>query len=393
MQTPSKTTVLLLTAGCFLAFFVFGATDNLKGPTIPAVLQELNIGYGSGANILFGQYIGFVVATLITGVMADRFGLKVVMLLAGAFMLAGVAGYSLFSAPLLLSAALFTVGMGLGALELGPNSIIVALHPTRKGLYLNLMSVMHGLGSMLAPLAAGALLSGGFSWRIIYRWDLVLIAAFTLYFLVLRFPPLKDEALGHISLEEIPRFAFRGSLPWFYVAIAIYVAVEVGMASWLVAYLQGAHGYSIAASNQALSLFFGMLMIGRLLGGFAVHHVGYLRSVLLASLGALVCLGLGLFGPPALAFLLPVTAFFFSIIFPTITAAVSDAHHAHGSTILGVLFTFAGVGGLVGPWLVGWGSDLWGLRTGFSINLLLGALLAASLAVLNKGTKYEAKST
>jgi len=393
MRPPSKTTVLLLTAGCFLAFLVFGATDNLKGPTLPALLEELHFGYGTGANILFSLYIGFVIATLVTGVLADRFGLKMVMLLAGVFMFAGVTGYSLFSTPLLLSASLFTVGLGLGALEVGPNSIIVALHPARKGLYLNLMSVMHGLGSMLAPLLAGALLSAQVSWRSIYRWDLVLVAAFTLYFLAVRFPPLRDEALGQVRLQEIPRFAFRGALPWFYLAIAAYVAVEVGMASWLVTYLQQVQAYSIPASSRALSLFFGMMMLGRFLGGFVVHRLGYLRSVLLASLAALICLGLGLFGPPSLAFLLSLTAFFFSIIFPTLTAAVSDAHHQHGSTILGVLFTFAGLGGLAGPWLVGWGSALWGLHPGFSINLLLAVLLTASLVVLNKGPKHEEKTT
>jgi len=66
----SKNTVFLLTAGCFLAFFVFGFTDNLKGPTLPAMLAELNFDYGTGGNIFFGEYLGFLIATLITGILA-----------------------------------------------------------------------------------------------------------------------------------------------------------------------------------------------------------------------------------------------------------------------------------------------------------------------------------
>ena len=54
---PSKTTIFLLTAGCFLSFFVFGFTDNLKGPTLPAMLAELNFSYGTGGNIFFGEYL------------------------------------------------------------------------------------------------------------------------------------------------------------------------------------------------------------------------------------------------------------------------------------------------------------------------------------------------
>src|SRR5512138_3818739 len=121
MQRASTTTIILLTAGCFLAFFVFGSTDNLKGPTLPAMLAEMNFSYGTGGNIFFGQYLGFLLATLVTGVLADRFGLKSVVLLAGLLMIAGVAGYSSSSAAWLLGGSLFVMGMGLGALELGPN--------------------------------------------------------------------------------------------------------------------------------------------------------------------------------------------------------------------------------------------------------------------------------
>ncbi|NOH03577.1 MAG: MFS transporter [Chloroflexi bacterium] len=91
-----------MTAICFFAFFIFGFTDNLKGPTLPPMLAELDIDYGTGGNIFFGEYLGFVIATLITGLLADRFGLKIVMVLAGVFLALGVGGYSsLNTAPCL----------------------------------------------------------------------------------------------------------------------------------------------------------------------------------------------------------------------------------------------------------------------------------------------------
>jgi fucose permease len=321
--------------------------------------------------------------------LADRFGLKVVILLAGFFLLVGVFGYSSLASAWLLAGSLFIVGLGLGALELGPNAIIVAVHPERKGLFLNLMSVMHGMGSMLAPLLAGAALAAGLSWRLVYRWDLWLVLAFVVYFLIVRFPPMRQAELAPLSFQEIPRFAFGGALPWFYLSMALYVAAEIGMASWLVAYLQDVRLASIETSNQALSIFFGTMMVGRFLGSFVVHRVGYLRSVLFSSLAALACIILGLLGPAPLAFLLPFTGFFFSIIFPTLTAAVSDLHTGHDNTVLGVLFTFAGIGGLLGPWLVAWSSELLGLQLGFAMNLALAVLLSISLGVLLKGRNYE----
>ena len=62
------------------------------------MLAELHITYSTGGNIFFGEYLGFLIATLITGFLADRFGLKSVILLAGLFLGIGVSGYSIFMA-------------------------------------------------------------------------------------------------------------------------------------------------------------------------------------------------------------------------------------------------------------------------------------------------------
>ena len=379
---PSSTTIILLTAGCFISFFVFGFTDNLKGPTLPSMLAELHISYGTGGNIFFGEYLGFLVATLVTGILADRFGLKSVILLAGLLLGMGVGGYSFFSSAILLSGSLFVLGLGLGALELGPNAIIVSLHPERKGLYLNLMAVLHGFGSLVAPLFAGWLLSMSISWRMTYRWDILLIALFFLLFIFLRFPKAQEK--NRLDFRHIPQIAFKGRLPWFYAAITFYVAAEIGIASWLVTFLQEIRSQSVPLSNQALSLFFAMMMFGRLVGGFFVQRIGYLRSILFMSGGALLCISAGLFGSRDFSTLLPLTGFFLSIIFPTITAAVSDAYPENGNTILGVLFTFAGLGGLIGPWLIAWGSDLFGLQFGFSIIILFISILLLATLTLTK---------
>ena len=379
---------MLLTAGCFLAFFIFGFTDNLKGPTLPAMMAELNINYGLSGNIFFGEYLGFLCATLITGILADRFGLKLVILFAGGCLALGVGGYSSFQSATYLAGSLFVIGLGLGAFELGPNAIIISLYHERKGLFLNLMAVLHGLGSMLAPLFAGWLFTSSFSWRVVYRWDLLLIALFIFLSVFLRFP--KSQEKNQLDFKKIPQIAFKGQMPWFHAAIALYVSVEIGMASWLVTFLQQVRSASVIISNRSLSIFFAMIMLGRLLGGFVVQRAGYLRSILFASLGALICIATGLFIPGTALFFLPFTGFFLSIIFPTITAAVSDSKTENINTLLGVLFTFAGVGGVFGPWLIGWGSDLFGLQAGFAINLLLAGLTFITVFILMKGASVKA---
>lgn len=388
MQKTAQYKTLLITSICFLAFFLFGFTDNLKGPTLPAMLAELHINYGTGGNIFFGEYFGFLIATMITGIIADKFGLKSVLVFAGICLAIGVGGYSTFQNTLLLGISLFIIGLGLGAFELGPNAIIVQLHKERKGLFLNLMAVLHGFGSLAAPLFAGWLFTLNTSWRTVYRWDLLLIAIFLAIALLLRFP--KSEEKAQIDFRNIPKFAFIRTLPLFYVAIGLYVAAEIGVASWLVTYLQEIRGISIVSSNQFLSLFFAMLMIGRLIGGFFVHRLGYIRSILFAALGGVLCLAVGTF--TSLILFLPLTGFFFSIVFPTLTAAVSDEFTENANTILGTLFTFAGVGGVIGPWLIGWTSTIFGLQAGFGINLALTFLFFVSMVFLLKGSQNGTKA-
>lgn len=382
MKSASKNTVWLLTIGAFFAFFVFGFSDNLKGPALPALLTDLKISYSTGGTILLGVFLGFMAATLTTGLLADAAGHKTVLVLAGVSMALGVTSFSSLSNPLLLTISTAMLGFGLGSLELGCNALIVELHPDDKARKLNLMSVMHGMGSMLAPLYAGWLLSSGSSWRNVYRWDLILIGLLLAYFLLVRFPPTQNTKSEKIDFHQLGRAAATPEMIGFYAAISFYVAIELGLASWMVEFLQRERGASVASSTQALSVFFGLIMLGRFVGSFFVDRVGHLKSILLAALAASLCAGLGLFGPSKLTFLLPASGFFLSIIFPTITAAASEGHQKNLNTILGLLFTFAGFGGLLGPWLVGLTSDFAGLKFGFGLNVLFGLLTAATAFVL-----------
>jgi len=384
MNAPSKNTIWLLTIGAFFAFLVFGFSDNLKGPTLPALLQDLKFNYAVGGTILLGAYLGFMAASLSAGLLADTVGQKAVLVLAGTCLAIGVLGYSSFSSPILLTLSMAILGFGMGSLELGCNSLIVSLHAQDKGRYLNLMAVLHGLGATIVPLYAGWLLAANVSWRTVYRWDLVLIAPLILYFVLARFPKKEAQSAASEKLDfrQLGKTAFTSEMRWYYAAITVYVAIELGIASWIVEFLQKIHGQSVTQSTQALSLFFALIMLGRLVGSFFVERLGYLKSILFASLGASACLALGLFGPAQFALLLPGCGFFLSIIFPTITAAVSDAHKENMNTILGLLFTFAGFGGIVGPWLVGIVSNLGGLRLGFGLNLAFGLLTALAAFVL-----------
>jgi MFS transporter, FHS family, glucose/mannose:H+ symporter len=392
IMPTDKRSLWLWTAASFFAFFIFGFADNLKGPALPALLADLHLSYSAGGTLLFAAYVGFLLATLVTGLLADLMGRKAVLLVASAALLAGAAGFSasgrggvtlpLQYVQLVVTMAL--LGFGLGAIELGGNTAIVDLHAANRGRYLNLLSVFHGLGATVAPYLGGRLLAAGYSWRASYRWCLVPVAILAVTLLLLHYPqprPTKSERGG---LAGLGRAAFTRRMAWFYLYVAAYVAAEIGLASWIVNYLQQVKGQSVVLSSTYLSLFFAGIMLGRLAGSFLVERLGYLRSLLLSTLAATVCLGIGILGPAALSFCLPLTGLFFSILFPTNTAIVSALHRENQAAILGLLFTFAGVGGMLGPWLIGLLNDLLGLQLGFASLLgMCGVMVVAACALQN----------
>ncbi len=262
--------------------------------------------------------------------------------------------------------------------------MIVDLHSQQRGRYLNLLAVFHGIGSLIVPLYAAQLFQNSFSWRQIYRFSLALAVLLTLYFVVVKYPVQKEGRNPGFDLGELRRTGFNRQMGWLYLLLAVYVATELGIAAWMVEFLQQTKAFSVRRSSLYLSLFFGGIMLGRLLGSFVVERIGYLRVMLFAIMAAMLCLITGIFGPPELAIFLPVSGVFFSIIFPTTTAAASKLHQENTGTILGLLFAFGGLGGALGPWAIGVASDWTGIQWGFALAISYCLVAVIALVALRR---------
>ncbi len=384
--------VWVLTAGAFFAFFVFGYVDNLKGPILPVLLDDLNFSYTTGGTLLLGSYFGFLIATLATGVLADRIGNKLILLAAGVLLTVGLFLFSIGNGFWSLALGMTLGGLGLGAIEVGGNNLIVEVHDAQRGRFLNLLGVFHGIGSFTVPVVASQLLLSDFSWRQIYQMTLVLTVMLALFFLVVRYPRRQSSGEGGLGFGALRKVGFTRSMMLYYLLIAVYVAAELGIASWLVEFLQQEKGMSLARSSFYLSLFFVFIMIGRLLGSFVVERIGYLRIMLVVSVASIVSLSAGIFGPPTLAILIPFTGLFFSIIFPTATAAVSHQHVKNTGAILGLLFAFGGLGGALGPWAMGVANDVVGVMMGFALSIVYCLVMIVALLALRSMAKAQEES-
>ncbi|MFZ4663055.1 MAG: MFS transporter [Caldilineaceae bacterium] len=375
-------TLWLLTVGGFFSFFTFGFVDNIKGPVLPNLLQDLNFSDSQGGGILFGAYLGFVIATLLAGPLSDLLGNRLILLAAALFIAVGSIGMGSTATYPLLFASMLVIGLGMGAIEVGGNGLIVALHPLAHARFLNLLATFHGVGALLAPLYAAWLLRATESWRQVFLYSLPLTVLFGLLFLVAAEPSVSQQERHRFDWPTLRRTGFSPTMRWFYLAIGLYVATELGIANWIVVYLIRSKGLTQTTASYYLSGFFGCIMVGRLVGSVVVERIGYLRSIWSATVGALLCLLIALMAPPALAFFLPLSGLFCSIIFPTLTAAVARLHPQNTGTILGLLFTAGGIGGALGPAIMGVASDALGIQWGFGLAALFCAGSIVALSVL-----------
>ena len=364
-ERREKSIPWIIIGSCF-ALFVYGFVDNLKGATLPFMIQDLHFNYTQGGAIQQGAYMGFLFASMATGFLISFFGHRSVLLGGAVCLVIGILGYSFFSGFSLLLVSMIIIGLGMGALDLGGVRLIVDFYGDKKGKYLNLSAFFHGLAAMLAPIFSVTILNNGLHWRSVYHFGIISVLFFVLFLLLVRISkPEKLETFRASSLQLIWRSLIDRSIWFYYVLIICYVAIENGYAVWIVEYLQKARGQSSETSIANLSLFFFFLMIGRLVGSFIVEKLGYLRMLLIASFGASVCLALGIFGPNPLIFCLPLAGFFLSIIFPTATAAASNNIHRSKDVQLAMFFAFAGLGGMIGSGVIGYLSDIAGIQTGF----------------------------
>ncbi|MDR1612625.1 MAG: MFS transporter [Planctomycetota bacterium] len=386
METVMRRRALIMTGASFFAFFLFGALEALKGPTLPALLAEMGYSYSAGGTIVTGAYLGFLVACVLAGFISDRLGRKAVLVIAALSYIAGIAGYASANGFVLFAVSFFLVGFAGGAVELGCNYVIVDVQ-NNPGRYLNLLAFFYGAGAMLAPLYAGRLMGGGRSWRDVYLFLLPAVGLMLLVFIVVRYPVRPGAAADGFAFREIVRVAFTRRMLWVYVVVFAYVAAEIAVATWLVEYLEKFRGVAPDSGAAWLSLFFAGIMAGRFVGSFLVERIGELRIMTACSLLAFACIAIGLAGPGSAVFLLPLSGLFFSVILPTAIAYVSKSHQDHLGPLLGFLLCFIGVGGMAGPWTVGVLNDAAGLRVGLGAAAAFCLLTATALYMLGRGAR------
>lgn len=314
----------------YVVFISLGLPDSLFGVTWPVVHKDFMIpeSFASLYSIITGLCSGG--ASFIAGSLIRKFGTPRVTYFSILLTAIGLVGIS-FS-PNIVVMMLFTVimGYGAGAIDTGLNNYISLNYKARH------MSWLHcfwGVGVTLSPLIMSNFLSGNSEWRIGYR--IIALIQFSISILVLI--SLKkwikeDKKSNKVEADNnseskhsiITVLKGKGVITSI-LSQGLYCSMEFLIGTWGASYLVNSFGYLPDTAARWVSLYYGGIMIGRLISGFisikANDNTLIRGGITVAFVGIIILLlPLGAFSPVGLLLI----GVGFGPIFPSILHSVPE---------------------------------------------------------------------
>jgi fucose permease len=122
---------------------------------------------------------------------------------------------------------------------------------------------------------------------------------------------------------------------------------------------------------NAVSWFWGLLTVGTLLGLVLLKFIDSRKVLISFSIGAILSLGIALFGPAQTAlWAFPMVGFFLSVMWSILISLALNSMANHHGALSGIFVT--GIcGGAVIPLIVGWIGDMTNLKTGMTFLFLM----------------------
>ena len=386
MSARARIILLILTAQ---------TVANIGPLGIPAVASliraDLGLTLAQAGSFLSAYYIGPSLVSLPAGTLADRWGVKRLLVLGQLVIALGLVAASTATSYAALALLLVAGGFGYGLLNPTSTKAVMAWAPAaHRATLVGLKQVGLPLGGMLGA-ALLPVLAVGMGWRVALLVSALLIAGgATASLAVYRDPP-------HVALPP-PAAGERGAVVsvltsrdlWLLsLATAVFAAMQTVWMSFLVLYLEAVVGLTLIAASRLLALAQLGGMTGRVLFGLLSDRLfgGSRRlPLVLAGIGSAACslilagtdAGTSSLGLAALTFAFGVVGIGWNGVQHTWLAELAGPRAAGTAVGLGLTVSSAGV--TLGPLAFGYVIDAAGGYRGPWVALAL--TMVAALALL-----------
>lgn len=371
----------------YVSLFALGICDNLRGTLYPELLKEYEFTNSQGAwlwalNSLGGAAGSFMTRRLLAygdRVQVLRWGL--VMLFAGLIATACAPG------PIAMFVVWFFFGVALGVLAVPQNVLTsVSVPAERRSQAMAGLHSMYGLASLLAPLAAVAIVTTTRSWRAPFVAMAVVPAIVWLYSQVaIRREPVSAKERRREG-QPLSRHERKFHL-WWAIVLGCCVLGEVMVSSRIALYFRREYGADLTESGLAATAFFAALFAGRVLATFWKNPLPLVRQLQISFIGTGLLLVAGLaWWPWALA----LSGFTIGPFYPVGIAYMTGRFRTHVDAAMAMAAGFQAVLTLVMHVTVGALADSFGMRLALTVGPIAAFVGAFLLTEFNRRTRDEA---
>lgn len=343
-------------------------------------------GMGKGGALQIARSASMMIAMLLCGFAAARWGKRKTLGVSLLIMGAGLAACSFSPWYGVLFVALLVAGLGEGVVEGLATPLVQDIHPDQPGRYLNVVHAFWSVGVVTVVLAAGALLQAGVGWRTIVGVVGALAVVPALFFLLPdRSAANPDRHREKTSWRGVAR-ATRGIVVhrrfWLYFAMMFFAGgAEFCLTFWCASFIRIAYDGTAWAAGLGTAAFSAGMFCGRIGSALWVgqRHLQKLIAAM-AALGIAVSLFLPyLSSVSALYPLLFVAGVASGPFWPSIQSH-GERRTPGDMTMMMILFSCAGIPGCgFFTWFMGVLGDWVGLRLSF---LMIPACFAIVLALI-----------
>ncbi|SFJ72519.1 MFS transporter, FHS family, glucose/mannose:H+ symporter [Paenibacillus sp. UNC496MF] len=388
----------LLILGC-IAYLVIGLGQLAIGAVMEPMVKSYGILYGDGGRLVMFQFLGGMAGILCAPGLMNRLGKKPVLLAAIAFMTVAELLYALRPPwGAMLTIAPFA-GVGLGMTEAVVGSFVVGASGAKANVAMSRVETFFGVGALIIPFAGAALIEAG-EWRLSFG-IVGVMGAVTFLLWLLWWPTVLDRpaqaetggAHGHAPAGLAAGRAFSRRQSGIVLAacalfFVVYVGLEMSYIHYLPSLLVAGNGMTEASATLVLSLFWGAMVLGRLVSGQLADRLGgavYLLGTCLVA--AVLFVLMTFFTDSVPIFVLTfVVGLMMSGMFAIALVFANRAVPGAAERTTSLLMACGGIGGALLPEGAGWFLDAYGpdgtrwLFAGTAIALLAVMLWAAAAA-------------
>lgn len=313
----------------YVVFISLGLPDSLFGVAWPVVHKDFMVAesFASLYSIITGVCTGGI--SLIAGKLIRKFGTPNVTFVSILLTATGLLGISFAPNIVVMMICTVVMGYGAGAIDTALNNYISLHYEARH------MSWLHcfwGVGVTISPLIMSLFLNEETgTWRNGYR--VISIMQFAIAFLVViflkkwkSFDNKSDNSAEeeNVKSRKLNIFKTKGLITSV-LSQGLYCSMEFLIGTWGASFLVNSHGLSPDVAAKWISLYYGGIMLGRLISGFISFKANdntLIRGGIITSFLGMLFLALPLGAFSFIGLLL--IGIGFGPIFPSILHSVPD---------------------------------------------------------------------